>query len=146
MMSKQAIVDNIVKLARISIDAFNANEGAKFDDQEVQARFESVQESIRRHILMLDEIVRALGEKGPELSTTEKRFSIEGFTRVAASSKKPNDALRDIVRNQELVTSCFREASAWDVPEETRDVLLDCMNDSRRHLDEFGQLLTQRAA
>lgn len=145
-MTNTDVVNTLVKLAQLDIDAIHAYEQAlkNIEDSVIYDALTEFQRDHKRHVRELSVEIQKLGEIPPE-DKDFKGFLIEGFTAVR-SLTGTKGALKAMQGNEELTTKTYREALQNELPIGIRTLIEKNFADEQRHLNYIQHALQKQAA
>jgi len=134
-MNRDEILENLVKLIHLDVDATHAYEQAikNVSEQVIREKLILFQGDHRKHIDLLSAKVLELGGTPPELTSDFKGFIISGFTALR-SLTGTKGALEAMETNERLTTTKYEEASKKEFPTDIAAIINGNYADEQRHL------------
>lgn len=135
MADNQKLIDQLVSLAQLDIDATHAYTSAieRIDLMDVKQQLTLFRSDHERHVTNLSPLIEQLGGQAPTRSADLKGFFIQGMT--AVRSMFGNEAaLKAMKGNEELTNKTYFKALELDFPVDIRNVIQANLDDERRHL------------
>lgn len=141
-MDAKETANRLNSLIKLDIDAVSAYNQTidQVQESDIRERFIQYRDDHERHIAVLSEVVRSLGEKPPERSKDFRGFLIQGFTTIMGlGSTQP--ALQAMENNEKLTNKKYKEATGWDLDLEMRKIIDGAYEDEQKHLAYIQQKL-----
>jgi len=134
-MNRDEILENLVKLIHLDVDATHSYEQAikNVSEQVIREKLIQFQGDHRKHIDLLSAKVLELGGTPPELTSDFKGFIISGFTALR-SLTGTKGALEAMETNERLTTTKYEEASKKEFPTDIAAIINGNFADEQRHL------------
>lgn len=144
MLTSKETADRLSYMCKIDIDASAAYTQAikniDEDDQEIAERLKQYRGDHERHIRVLTDLIKSLGENPPEKTKDFKGFIIEGFTSIRSMSGTEG-ALRAMETNEKLTNDRYDEARKWDLNPEFVGIMEEFYSDEKTHLTYIQDML-----
>jgi uncharacterized protein (TIGR02284 family) len=145
MADNQQLIDKLVSLAQLDIDATHAYTSAidRIDLMDVKQQLTLFRGDHERHISNLSPMIEQLGGQAPTRSPDLKGFFIQGMT--AVRSMFGNEAaLKAMKGNEELTNKKYSEALELDFPVDIKNVIQGNLDDERRHLEYVNRCISEK--
>lgn len=144
MLTTRETADRLGYMAKIDIDASAAYAQAikniDEDDLDIIERLEQYRADHERHINVLSDLIKSLGETPPERNRNFKGFIIEGFTAIRSMSGTEG-ALRAMETNEKLTDDRYDEARKWELSPEITGIMEEFYSDEKTHLTYIQDVL-----
>jgi len=144
-MKNTKIVDHLVSLAHLDIDAIHAYVQAieRVDVLSIKDQLSEFRADHQRHVNNISDCIRKLGGEPPEFARDFKGFLIEGMTALR-SVTGTEGALKAMKMNEQLTNKTYEKALAWDLPHDVRQIVMQNRDDESRHLAYITEALEGR--
>ena len=144
MLTRNETVDRLSYICKIDIDAVDAYtqviKNIDEEDQEIAERLKQYRVDHERHILVLTDLIKNMGENPPERSKNFTGFTIEGFTLVSSLSGTEG-AFRAMETNEKLTNERYDDARKWDLNPEIVGIMEEFYSDEKTHLTYIRDIL-----
>lgn len=129
------VIEHLNELAQLDYDAVQAYEQAieKIDDLDIKSDLEQFRADHQRHIVDLHQVIRDLGGEPEETGRDLKGVLIEGMTKLRSVTGTVG-ALKAMRMNEKLTNRSYEKAIEASLPANVREIVLQNLDDERRHL------------
>jgi len=144
-MPKNTVVNDLISLVQLDIDAIHAYEQAieRVTVDSVRTQLNVFKADHHRHVTDLSTEIRKLGGTPPTFSKDFKGYLIQGFTALR-SVTGTEGALKAMETNEKLTNSTYEKAVTWNIPVEVRQIVQRNLEDERRHLSYIRQAIEKK--
>jgi rubrerythrin len=144
MLSPRETADRLSYMIKIDMDASAVYEQAiknlNEENSNIIERFKQYRNEHERHIHILTELIRSMGDIPPERSKCSNRYLIEGFTAVRSISGTEG-ALRAMESNERFTNDRYDTARQWNFGPDIVGIMEEFYSDEKTHLTYIQDIL-----